>query len=511
MSSFTDSLQNFITNLGTRRDKSTANFFSMQIISPVELLNIYKQGGIGGKVIDCVAEDLCRVWRTVSIPDVDVDEFNTFQSNLNVEAKLVEQIRWSRLYGAAVIILEVEGDDLEEELLDATISPSKPITGLRVEHRHDLVTEETNLVTGRPATYEVRRTGEKIHLSRIIGPMDGIPVPVEEMRTNGGWGESVLGRVYNSLMSEASVALGINSIMSEAKVDVVSVNGLSTYLNGGTQQVEFEKRWALWAQLKSILNVALIDADNEAFETKSNAETLVGMAPLLERLANRISAETDIPMTRLYGSLASGLSTSGATNQQDYYDMLTAVRKFKIVPELKTIDKLSCLSVYGRVPDGFAYKWKPFRELSRKERAEVELIQSTTAKTNIEVGAVVPGHVARNLKEFGTYQVSEDFVEFLEKRDGINEGSKPDEEGVVPGFGEENEGNENEARILIEMAIAVKAGTIEAEQAKAIIMTSFPDLPPEDVQRIITAEVNPPVNPPAFALPGESEEPPEEE
>lgn len=494
-----DALQNFVSHLGeASRDKGIAASFSLMNISDPELMNIYKQGGIGGKIIDCVAEDLGRVWRDVSIKDTDVEPFNEFQRKLKVRSAIVNQTRWARLFGSAVILIIIEGDNTEDELDIESVSPSKPLSGLRVEHRKALNSVETDMVTGRPTMYEVSRTGERFHPSRVIGPMDGIPLPPDEMKNNSGWGESILKRVYVSLLVEVQTALGINHVMTEAKTDVVGVKDLSMHLDGGSKQSAFEQRWMLAAQLKGLLNLLLIDDGTETFQTVSNATTIAGMGQILEKLANRISAEVDIPMTRLYGTLASGLSTSGATNQDDYYDMLTAKREMNIEPELLIIDELTMRSVYGRVLDGFSYKWSPFRELSVPEQADVDNKDANTAKTYIDAGAIVPGHVARRIKEKNGYPVNEDFVSYLEKRDGIAEGTgeagSGEGEANVPNLGEE--GGENDARILMEIAEAVKSGKIDPEQARVILESTFPDMDKGFIDKLVNVEVKKPEPPP---------------
>lgn len=515
-----DTMTNFVTNLGVQgKDKGRASSFSELLISEQELTAIYKQGGIGGKIIDCVAEDLGRVWRTLSLKDGDIDPLKDFYKQINLRMSIVNMKRWSRLYGSAVMILEIEGDDPQDELVLETISPSKPLSGLRIEHRHDLATVDTDLVTGRPLSYQVSRTGEVFHPSRIVGPMDGIQMPVSVMRRNGGWGESVLGRAYNSLLTEETTAHALNHIVSEAKTDVIGVKDLSQFFDGGSKQSKFEQRWHMANQMKGLLNLLLIDDGMETFQTASNATTISGLGPVLQQLANRISAIVDIPMTRLYGSLASGLSTSGATNQQDYYDMLSAQREMSIDPLLRFIDVLGMLSVYGSVQPGFGYTWKPFRELSVPEQADVDNKDAMTAQTYINAGVVVPGHVAKRVKENGTFPIGEDFVGYLEERDGIQEGQDAGsggDDGSRPTLGEENEGKENETRILLEIAEAVKSGKVEADQAVAILEITFPDLDPNQLRAIVTAEVKEPQPPPAIGQPpvppGQPQEPlPEED
>lgn len=514
-----DSLQNFVSNLGnTSKDKSTASFFSQIIIPQEELIAIYRQGGIGGKIIDCVAEDLGRVWRVQSIPDHDVKKLTDFTKALRVKSNIVNLIRWSRLYGGAVIIVDVGNDEPSDELVPNSIAPGRKIvTGLRVHHRWEFSVSKIDSKTGRPSEYLLNATRETFHPSRVLGPVDGITLPVNEIKNNSGWGASILDRVYQSLLAEATAAQGTAAIMHEAKEDVISVSNLSAFLDGGTIQQNFERRWQLFTQMKSLLNVSLIDADTERYETKSNAMSLGGIAPLMQRFANRISAETDIPMTRLYGQLASGLSTSGATNQQDYYDMLGGLREDRIDPLLSKLDELLLRSVYGNVPDGYTYKWEPFREMTDEERARINKDKSEADDKNLANGVIAPAHVTRRLHEEGVYPISTEFVEYMEKRDGLVEGTTPDDMdpddvdagGMDPGVDasgaekvQETALNGAQVSSLVEIAGKVKTGELEPEQALEIIMVSFPTVERTTAQKIVTVkEKKEPPSPPQVQPP----------
>lgn len=515
---FFDHLMNFVTNLGVaEKDKHAASFFSDILIDQKELNAIYKAGGIGGKVVDCVAEDLGRVWRKVSIPNQDSKLFKDFEKQLQVRQRFTDEVRWSRLNGGAVIIVDIEGDEdvTAEPLNPASISKAKPVTGLRVAHKHEFSGGQVDLKTGRLEQYILAQTGEVFHPTRVLGPLDGIPLPVDQLRENMGWGCSVLGRCYQSLLAEATAAAGTSSMMEEAKVDVISVKALSQYLDGGARQAEFEKRYALAAKLKSITNLLLLDADVETYETKSTATAIQGLAPLLERFANRVAAETDIPMTRLFGKLASGLSTSGETNQQDYYDMLTAFRTARLEPQLDRLDVLLLRSVYNGVPDGFEYTWQSFREMSEPEKAEVDKKKAETAEIYLEQGVVVPAHVARSLADAGQYSVSSEFAEYMEERDGLKGGpdgklSAPEPEGdlegtvePMPGEGDVQQTAMNGAQVqsLVEIAKAVRAQELEYEQALAVVLAAFPGVSNELAQKIVKASTPPPVPPEGAPVP----------
>jgi len=70
-----DSLRNLVTGLGTQNDKAEASYFDKFTIPESELTAVHRYGGIGGKIVDCVADDIGRGWRNVTIPEEDPKPF----------------------------------------------------------------------------------------------------------------------------------------------------------------------------------------------------------------------------------------------------------------------------------------------------------------------------------------------------------------------------------------------------------------------------------------------------
>src|SRR4030065_456994 len=207
MPQFLDTLQNLVPTLGRySKDKAASSEFGTLAITDAELTAIHESGGIGGKVIDCVADDLTRKWRTVTIPDEDSKPFYDLEAALNAQQVIGDLVRWSRLYGGAVVVVEIDGDDPAQELIESTLSPVKPITRLRALGRHELSGANRGRTTGRAASYLVSGTGETFHPSRVLGPLDGIPRTITGLYSARGFGERILKGVYHSLGAAAPAA-----------------------------------------------------------------------------------------------------------------------------------------------------------------------------------------------------------------------------------------------------------------------------------------------------------------
>jgi phage-related protein (TIGR01555 family) len=422
MVDFADNLQNFVTNMGGDNDKAMHSFFVRLLLDKTSLDAVYTSGGVGGKIVDCVPEDCGRKWRRMTIPEQDPKPFLDLENELGVSSAFVEANRWARLYGGAVILIDIEGDDPTEPLDVKTVSPNKPVTGLIVRDKFDIAPGLLDKRTMRADYYTDLTDGVKWHESRVIGPFFGAPLPRQLRESNRGWGESILARPYRSLLNECTTAQEIGALIHEAHVDVVGVDDLSMYLDGGTRQQKFEDRYRLGKTLSSNHNVFIYDKSSETWETRGTGAALSGLAPLLEKNAARIAAEVDIPMSRLYGKLASGLTTSADVNADDYHAMVSGHQHTRYTPGLSVLDPLLCLSVYGSVPDGLTYEWVPLGEPTAKERAETLKILAEAMEKLHRIGAITPAHVAEYLASDPTFDIGEEYLEYLRERDGLDGG-----------------------------------------------------------------------------------------
>lgn len=419
MATIDDNLQNFVSNMGTEADKASHSFFIRLLLTKPLLDAVYTSGGVGGKVVDCVPEDCGRKWRLMTIPDENPSDFLDLERDLQVKEAFVEAVRWARLYGGSVILIEIDGDDPAQELIKDSVSPVKPVSGLIVRDRHDLAITRLDPTTTSAEMYIDVTDNRYWHPSRVLGPFIGAPLPRLLRETNNGWAESILARPYRSLLSEATTAHQITSLLHEAVIDVVGVKGISMFLDGGEKQRQFERRYALTKQLKSVANVMLYDADHEQWETRGVTGSMSGLAPLLEKFANRIASEVDIPMSRLYGKLASGLTTSAETNMEDYHAMVAGYQVTRFTPWLRILDDLLCLSVYGRVPDGLTFEWVPLGEPSSREKAETFKILSEAFGNLIRDGVLVPAHAVEYLASDGMLDISKEYLDYMRRRDGL--------------------------------------------------------------------------------------------
>ena len=216
---------------------------------------------------------------------MDRKTFETKEKELGVASAFARMGKWGRLYGTAIIIPIIANDkdgDTSEPLDERTISPDNPVTGLRVLSWPDLAAAQLDRKTERTSMFIDWRDGNRAyHPSRVIGPFDGIELPLTEYRYSAGRGGSVLERCYDSLLNKAQASAQISPLIHEALVKLVGIDDLPRYLSGGADEQKFIQRWIVAKRLASCQNVMLYDKGREEIKDSTAVSALAGLAALL--------------------------------------------------------------------------------------------------------------------------------------------------------------------------------------------------------------------------------------
>src|SRR5690606_15615010 len=93
---------------------------------------------------------------------------------------------------------------------------------------------------GKPSLYTLQGAGGQpviMHPSRVV-IFHGAAVADEDTNPNRGWGESVLGSVFDAVKYADSTAANIASLVFEAKIDIIRVPNFMMSLS----DPEYERR-----------------------------------------------------------------------------------------------------------------------------------------------------------------------------------------------------------------------------------------------------------------------------
>lgn len=387
-----DGLQNVVANLGTPRDKAAHTRYVDSFYDPHELLTFYRNTWLAAAIVDYPAEDATRKWRFWRAEADQITKIETEERRLGLQGKVQEAMVAARLYGGAAIYINAgQGDQA------SPLRPGAEIRSLIVLTQNDLVADEIvrdidSEYYGRAEYYNLR-TGESstevpIHASRLaIFVGKKIPASASSV-TRRAWGDSVLQATIDSVKSIDSTMANIASLVFEAKVDVFRFSGFAEML-AQNQDDLILRRAHLQAAMKGINGAVVIDREDE-YDQKS--ASFAGLPEVVTKFMDNVSGAARIPVTRLYGRAAVGLSGSGDGDERVYYDRIGHQQATEISPAISLLDDCIIWQALGSRPESIYYEWAPLRQLTESERADNFLKTANAARAIAggQSGSIIP-------------------------------------------------------------------------------------------------------------------------
>lgn len=405
----TDGLVNVVSGLGTYKAKREHNYFAYTAFNDWQQWDAaYQTNWIARQIVDVPAEDMCREWRTIKCKDADVIRIE--EDRLMLPMMVQEALSWARLYGGGGILM-LTGQDLTKPL-DINRIRKGDLQRLMVFDRYDMSAMTMNQYDVlapnylMPEFYTITGGGQQIHWSHFAR-FNGARLPRRQMLQTQGWGDSELRKCLADIKDMVASKDGIAELMQEANIDIIKREGLSDEL-ASDQDEAITQRYALFSQMKSIVQMALLDGD-ETFDRKTL--DLGGVAPVLQVFMTWISGAADIPVTRLFGESAKGLNATGEGDLTNYYNSCRSKQLTQLDPGLRVLDEVMVRSALGRWPSDFNYVWNP---LAQPNEAQIAQAAKTRAETDIlylQEQIVRPSQIQRNLQSSEQYQFDDADIE----------------------------------------------------------------------------------------------------
>ena len=410
-----DSFQNFEARIGYGTGNvSDGGQYNIDYLSRnrqrVEAM--YRSSWICGKAVDSVAEDMTK--RGIEINSEmdpgEIDELMALWKTLKLWDAIADAIKWSRLYGGAIAVVLVDGQDFSTPLRLETVGRDQ-FKGLLVFDRWMVQPSLQDLVTelgpdmGLPRFYQL--TGgsasggpslglpqTKIHYSRVIR-LVGQDLPYFQRISEMLWGQSVLERLYDRLLAFDSTTQGAAQLVYKAHLRTYKVEGLrdiiamgGPMLEGLVKQIEFIRA------TQTNEGMTLMDSKDE-FE--AHAYQFGGLDVVLLQFAQQLSGALNIPLTRLFGQSPAGMNSTGESDLATYYDGIEQEQERRLRSGIALLVEVSYRSLLGKpMPEGTDFTFRPLWQLSDVEKAGV-----TTQVTGAVTSALTSGIVGRQtaLKE----------------------------------------------------------------------------------------------------------------
>lgn len=347
------------------------------------LTSLYRDNWIIQNIVATIPNDMIRKWYEVKsgISQEYIDLLTKLERKTQLRKKLLLGMYWGRLYGGAVGVILIKGqDDLSQPLdLDAVLPGS--FLGLQIFDRWSGVYPEGELVTdpsdpdfGLPAYYTVRDdTGgyvvARVHHSRILRFI-GRELPWLEQVTETYWGESEIEAIYSEIARRDNVAANIAGLTFRANVNYMETDGLDQLL--GTANVEMQRRFwnvlAAQSVMESNFGMRVINKGDAIHNTQY---TFTGLPEVYDRVMMDVAGAARTPVTKLFGRSPAGLNATGEADMQNYYDYIDGLRENELRPIIERLLPIMALSAWGVIPDDLDIRFPAMQTADAREQAEI--------------------------------------------------------------------------------------------------------------------------------------------
>lgn len=398
-----DGFENFVSRLGVghgvQNSLSKGNYyFNMLTRNRVELEAAYRGSWIVGAIIDSKAEDMTRAGIDVDTSDAkeQVTDVLATMEKLKVWDSLCDNQKWGDLYGGAIGVLQIEGQDMSTPLEIETVAKGQ-FKGIVVYDRwqvnpvvSDLIDEGPDL--GLPRIYQLVSTpldaqpsgtehiagAHDVHHSRVIRSI-GIKLPFWQALTEQMWGESVLERLWDRLIAFDNATMSCASLVDRANLRQVGIENFRQIIAGGGKSLDgLVAMFDMMREYQTNEGLTLLDK-NDVYA--STAYSFAGLSDMLLQFGQQLSGSAQIPLVRLFGQSPSGLNSTGESDMRIYYDGINAKQEVNLRKSVDLILRILWRSVTGdAAPEDLSFSFKPLWQMTPLDKA-------TMAKTNAETVA----------------------------------------------------------------------------------------------------------------------------
>jgi len=405
-----DGYNNFTAKLGGHTANiQTGGSYQPGYISRnrVQLEFAYRSSFLVGAGVDAMADDMTRKGINISskLKPGQKGKFETFWDDIAVWDEVNNTLKWSRLYGGALLVVLIEGQDMRTPLNLDRIKEGQ-FKGLMVFDRWMVNPSYYDLITdygpdfGKPKFYKVVTDQQgippwKIHHSRLVR-MEGDTLPFQQAQTENGWGMSVVERIFERIQAFDTATVGTTQLIHKAHLRTYSIDGLRKILaTGGAMEEGLKKHMDMIREFQTIEGMTLMDKSDE-FQTHSYS--FAGIADVILRFAEQVSGATGIPLVRLFGQSPSGFST-GDGDLENYYSRVNSLQERRLRRSIRWLLDISWRSLFGEpLPDDFTFEFNKLWEMSDTDRATMASNVTTALATAVRDIGMSPAAALSDLR-----------------------------------------------------------------------------------------------------------------
>ena len=376
-----------------------------------KLVFMYRGSWVIRKVIDTKPQDQIKQFPTLlcDVTPEDISDFEKVVTSTATLQKYIEGRKWGRLFGGALGIIIIKGDnDLMKPLRIEDIEPDT-YRGLIIVDRWSGMSPSSELITdlnnpseyGLPVYYDVYTEANqslKVHHSRCLRFV-GRDLPLFEKQIETYWGMSEVEAILDELQRYDFGMAAVSDLISRANVLAMKEPMLAQMLSGLnlTQQqlVDYAARMTAVSEAISTNGILALGEEGELF---SNTYSFSGLSEVMKMQMTALCGAAGYPFSRLFGDTQTGLGQSNEGDLQNYYDSADQERRQKDRPLFDKLMPIIAMSTWGEVPDDLDYAFPPIRTMNSKEKAELAKNQGDTIKGYFDSGILGRQTILREIK-----------------------------------------------------------------------------------------------------------------
>lgn len=407
---------------------------------------LYRENWIVGRIVDIVAEDMVKNWYSIKsqISPESKKKISRLEAKTGVRAKVLEGLKWGRLYGGAAAIIVIEGqEDMLDQPLNYDLIMPGSFKGLIIVDRWSGISPSSELVEnisdpdfGLPKYYTVADEafglGIKVHHSRVIR-FSGRPLPNIEEQSEQYWGTSELERVYSELKKYDNTGYNIAALVFSANLKVYQMEGFDQLgtLNprslNDLYQVLMLMNWMRSSQGMQVIG------QKDTFST--HQYSFAGLSDVYEMFMLDVSGAAAIPVTKLFGRSPAGMNATGESDMANYYDSIEEQQEATLRPMLDRLLPIMCISEFGAIPDDLEFEFEPVRRASEEEKKNILTQVTTAVGTTFQAGIISQQIALKELRESSRItgmwnNITDEDIEKADSDFGIG-GEPPDITGAL--------------------------------------------------------------------------------
>lgn len=409
-----DSYQNFAAAIGIQTSNiSSAGQYGFDPLTRIrtQLEWIHRGSWLGGVAIDVVADDMTRAGVQIKgemVPE-DIAKIEELAVSLGIWKAINDTIKWGRLYGGAIGVLLIQGQDTSTPLRIETVGKGQfrgilPLDRWMVEPSLEDLVQDFGPFLGLPKYYRVTTDApalnlKKIHYTRCFR-MEGIRVPYWQRLMENLWSVSVLERLKDRMQSYDSATLGASQLVFKAHIRSYKIKGLRALVAAGgkgfaalVRQVQFMRT------TQTNEGITMLDMDDDFASDTAGSSAISGIQAILEQLGEQLSGALQIPQVRLFGQSPGGLNSSGDGELRTYYDGINQQQNGNLKSPVTLVYRAMAQSLGLDVPPGFGIAFRPLWQLTEEQKS-ASASATTESVTKAKDAGLISDQVAmKELKQ----------------------------------------------------------------------------------------------------------------